>query len=430
MSDFVLLAVFIALSAFFSLSETAITSVGRIKVKKFLSQNLYGSKALYELREHPNKMLSTILLGNSLVTVAAASVATTMSIKIFSDYGVKSESIAVSVATFIMTALLLIFGEISPKTIAIKFADRISLVVAPMITVISILFKPFNLFFNALCKPIIKFFGADTNISVPFVTEEELKMLLSVSEEEGVLEQEEKEMIHSIFEFSDSIAKQVMVPRPDMFCLDVNTPLSEALVKISEEGHSRIPVYEGTVDNIIGLAFAKDLLRLCVENRNSNLRDIIRPPLFVPETKKLDEIMRQMQSIRTHIAIVVDEYGGVSGLVALEDLLEEIVGEIKDEFDTEEKNIEVFPDGAVLVDARMTVSEVNDKLATSVPEGDYDTIGGFVLSLIGKIPVIGDTARFEDLRITVEKVFKRRITRIKILRIKGAEAEGSSIVGG
>jgi CBS domain containing-hemolysin-like protein len=245
-----------------------------------------------------------------------------------------------------------------------------------------------------------------------------------------VLEQEEKEMIHSIFEFSDSMAKQVMVPRPDMFCLDVNTPLSEALVKISEEGHSRVPVYEGTVDNIIGLVFAKDLLGLCVENRSATLRDILRPPLFVPESKKLDELMRQMQSIRTHIAIVVDEYGGVAGLVTLEDLLEEIVGEIKDEFDTEEKNIEVLPDASVLIDARLPVAEVNEKIGTSIPEGDYDTVGGFVLSLIGKIPAIGDTKRFEDLRITVEKVFKRRITRIKIIRIKGAEAEGSSIVGG
>jgi len=430
MSDFVLLIVFVSFSAFFSLSETAITAVSRIKVKRFFNQNLYGSKALYELREHPNKMLSTILFGNNLVNIAAVSLATSMIIKTFVKYSITSESIAISAATVIMTTVLLIFGEISPKTIAIKFADRIALVVAPIVSILSIVFYPFIVLFNFICKPIIKLFGADTKIHVPFVTEEELKMLLSMSEEEGVLEQEEKEMIHSIFEFSDSIAKQVMVPRPDMFCLDVNTPLSEALVKISEEGHSRVPVYEGTIDNIIGLVFAKDLLGLCVENRSSTLRDIVRPPLFVPESKKLDELMRQMQSIRTHIAIIVDEYGGVAGLVSLEDLLEEIVGEIKDEFDTEEKNIEVLADGSVLVDARLTVSEVNEKIGTTVPEGDYDTIGGFVLSLIGKIPSVGDTARAEDLRITIEKVFKRRITRIKINRVKGEEAEGSSIVGG
>ncbi len=434
MNAILLLFVLIAISAFLSLSETALTAISRIKVKRLFNQGVIGSKSLYNLREHPNKMLSTILFVNSLITVAAASLATAIIIQILAKNSITSESVAVGISTIVMTTLLLIFGEITPKTIAIKNSERIALFVAPVVNFIAFIFYPLVAMFNYICQPIVRLFGVEPNINAPFVTEEELKMLLSVSEEEGVLEQEEKEMIHSIFEFSDSIAKEVMVPRPDMFCLDVETPLDEALRKISDEGHSRIPVYEGTIDNIIGLVFIKDLLGVCLSKKESSnvrsLRDILRPPIFVPETKKLDELMRHMQSIRTHIAIVVDEYGGVAGLVSLEDLLEEIVGEIKDEFDTEEKNIDILPDGSALIDARLAVGDVNERLSTTIPEGDYDTIGGFVLSQIGKLPNIGDTIRYEDLRIVVERVSKRRITRIRLTIIVGIEAEGDSIVGG
>jgi len=430
LNEILILALLVVCSAFFSMSETALTSVSRIKIKKFLGQGFFGAKALYDLRENPNKMLSTILVGNNLVNMGAASLATYIFINLFERRGLMSESVAVTAAALTMTFLVLIFGEITPKTIAIRLSDRIALFVAPVISFLSLIFYPVIYVLDILCRPLIKLFGGDAVSKVPFVTEEELKMLLSVGHEEGVLEQEEKEMIHSIFEFGDTTAKAVMTPKPDMVCLEVSTPLKEAAARIIEAGHSRIPVYEGTVDNITGVLFAKDLIGIFAMGKQADLRELLRPPLFVPESKKLDDLLRQMQSCHMHIAIIVDEYGGTAGIVSLEDLIEEIVGEIKDEFDIEEKTVDILSDGSALVDARLSVVEVNEKVGTALPEGDYDTVGGFVVSLLGKLPTVGDIARFEDLRIYVERVFKKRITRIKIVRLRASETEGDGIVGG
>ncbi len=430
MNELLLLGIFVVLSGFFSMAETALTSISRIKIKQHLNKKHFGSKELCELRENPSKMLSTILIGNNIVNVAAASLATFMAINFFKKFSVIDEAIPVAFASLVMTIVIIIFGEVSPKTIALKHSEKLALAVAPAIHLLSKLFLPLTTFISFLCSPFVLLFGADKKSVVPFVTQEELKMLLSVGEEEGVLEQEEKEMIHSIFEFGDSIAKEVMVPRPDMFCLEVNTPLKIAAEKIAQQGHSRIPVYDGTIDNIVGVVFVRDIINIFIENKVRTLRDILRPPLFVPETKKLDDLMRHLQSMRTHIAIVVDEYGGVAGIVTLEDLLEEIVGEIKDEFDIEEKNIDVLADGSALIDARISVNDVNEKVGTAIPEGDYDTVGGFVLSLSGKLPTVGDTVKFEDIKIIVEKVYKRRITRIKIVKIEEIGFEGEAIVGG
>ena len=430
MNEILILLFFVLCSTFFSLSETALTAISRIKIKKFLKQGLFGAKALFELRENPNKMLSTILVGNTLVSIGAASLATSIFINLLERRSITNESIAVILATITMTFLILVFGEITPKTIAMKSSEKIALFVAPIIAFIAFAFSPIIYVLNLFCKPLIKLFGGDTKAHVPFVTEEELKMLLSVGQEEGVIEQEEKDMIHSIFEFSDTTAKAVMTPRPDMFCLDASLPINDAIKRVIDEGHSRVPVYESTVDNITGVIFAKDLLALFAEGKQEDLKKVLRPPLFVPESKKLDDLLRQMQSSHMHIAIIVDEYGGTSGIVTLEDLIEEIVGEIKDEFDIEEKSVDVASDGSALVDARLSVNEVNEKIKTALPEGDYDTIGGFVVSLLGKLPTVGDIATFEDLRIYVEKVFKKRITRVKIVKINSAGAEGANIVGG
>ncbi len=429
MTELGILIVLIFISGFFSLSETAITAVSRIKVRKFFEQKTFGSKALYELREHPNRMLTTILVGNNLVNIAAASLATSMIIEAFKRASIVSESAPIWVSTLIMTSILLVFGEITPKTIAIKSSEKWALRMAPVINITAYVLSPFVSFFMFICRPLIRLFGADTKAYSPFITEEEIKMLLSVGEEEGILEQEEKEMIHSIFEFSDTMVKEVMMPRPDMICMNADTEISKAAVQVSETGLSRFPVFEGSEDNIIGQVLVKDILKSVIKSERGMIRKIMKPALFVPESKKLDDLMRQMQSMRTHIAVVVDEYGGIAGLVTLEDLLEEIVGEIKDEFDNEEKQIEILSDGSALVDARMSVSDVNEKLATSIPDGDYDTIGGFVLSLIGRLPMTGDKVRFEGLRMSVEKVQKRRITRIRIVH---TEKEGTeeSVVGG
>lgn len=410
------LLVLVCFSAFFSFSETALTAVNRVKVRKMFEDKLLGSKALYTLRENPSKMLATLLVGNNIVNLAAASIATFIFIDFFAKKSILNEGVTVAASTLVMTLVILVFGEIIPKTAAIKHSDRFSLIVAPVVLALSVVITPVISFLDWICKPILKLFGADVKTNMPFVTEDELKMILSVGEEEGVIETSENKMIHSIFEFSDTVAKEVMVPRPDMFCLDSGTNVNEALEKIFEDGHSRIPVYEGSPENIVGIVMTKDLIKVCGRGNGSVLKDIMRAPLFVPETKKLDELMRLMQSSRSHIAIVVDEYGVVAGLVTLEDLLEEIVGEIEDEFDKEEKDLETLPDGSILINASLSVKDVNEKIGTRIPEGDYDTIGGFVLSLIGRLPFVGDSTKYEDLSIIVEKIAKRRITRVKITR--------------
>ncbi len=416
MGNIIVLFVFVSLSAFFSLSETALTSVSRIKVKKMLDKGYFGAKFLKKLREDPNKMLATILVGNNVVNLAAASLATFMFIEFFAGKRILNEGVTVAVSTLVMTLIILVLGEIVPKTSALKYSEKISISVAPLIWALSIVLTPVIYLLDHICRPLLRLVGADVKSEGPFVTEDELKILLSMGEKEGVLETSENKMIHSIFEFGDTVAKEVMVPKPDMFCLDINTPMEEAIKKISDDGHSRIPVYEGSSENITGLVIAKDLIKIYSKNGKAELKDVMRSPLFVPETKKLDELLKLMQSSRTHIAIVVDEYGVVAGLVTLEDLLEEIVGEIEDEFDKEEKGVETLQDGSILVDAKLSIKDVNEKLGANIPEGDYDTIGGFMLSLIGRLPYVGDAASFGDLRITVEKISKRRITRVKISR--------------
>ncbi len=416
MGNIIALFIFVCLSAFFSLSETALTSVSRIKVKKMLDKGHFGAKFLKKLREDPNKMLATILIGNNVVNLAAASLATFIFIGFFAGGRILNEGVTVAVSTLVMTLVILVLGEIVPKTSALKYSEKLSTAVAPVIWAFSVLLTPVISLLDHLCRPLLRLVGADVKNEGPFVTEDELKILLSMGEKDGVLETAENKMIHSIFEFGDTVAKEVMVPKPDMFCLDINTPMNEAIQKISEDGHSRIPVYEGSPENITGLVIAKDLIKVFSRNGKAELKDVIRSPLFVPETKKLDELMKLMQASRTHIAIVVDEYGVVAGLVTLEDLLEEIVGEIEDEFDKEEKGVETLSDGSTLVDAKLSIKDVNEKLGTSIPEGNYDTIGGFVLSLIGRLPYVGDSASFESLKITVEKISKRRITRVRISR--------------
>ena len=416
MGNITVLFILVCLSAFFSLSETALTAVSRIKVKKMFDEGHFGAKFLQKLRENPNKMLATILVGNNIVNLAAASLATVIFIDFFANKKMFNEGVTVVAATLVMTVVILVLGEIVPKTSAMKYSGKLSTAVAPVIWALSVLLTPVISLLDRLCRPLLRLVGADVKSEAPFVTEEELKILLSMGEKEGVLETAENKMIHSIFEFSDTVAKEVMVPRPDMFCLDANSRVNEAFEKIFEDGHSRVPVYDGNPDNIVGIVMTKDLINIRGRENEFVLKDIMRAPLFVPETKKLDELMRLMQSSRSHIAIVVDEYGVVAGLVTLEDLLEEIVGEIEDEFDKEEKDLETLSDGSILINARLSVSDVNEKIGTKIPEGDYDTIGGFVLSLIGRLPFVGDSTKYEELNITVEKIAKRRITRVRINR--------------
>ncbi|NOZ58301.1 MAG: HlyC/CorC family transporter [Euryarchaeota archaeon] len=404
------LALLFLLSAFFSGSETAYLAVSRAKVKKLAKEGDPRAETLLYLIEHPNRVLVTILVGNNLVNITAAALATSLAISAFGSKGV-------GIATGVVTLVVLIFGEITPKSFAATNAERVALFIARPIYFLMKLLSPIVLLLSKFAKLLVKSFGGEVRLG-PFITEEELKMLVEVGEELGAIEKEEKEMITGIFEFGETDVREVMVPRIDMKCIPADASIEEARKLILETGHSRIPVYEGSIDNIIGILYAKDLLRyLNSKAKPRSLREILRPAYFVPETKKLDDLLREFQQNRVHVAIVVDEYGGTAGMVTLEDIIEEIVGEIKDEYDhAEEEPLERIDENQAVVDARMSIHDVNEALEISLPEDEFDTIGGLLFNTIGRIPSPGDEVEFEDAKLKVEKMRGRRIMKVRVVK--------------
>ncbi|MEE8638762.1 MAG: hemolysin family protein [Candidatus Margulisiibacteriota bacterium] len=416
MGELILLLVLFVLSAFFSTSETALTSLSRIRVSRMVEQKLPGAKLVKKLKEKPSEFLSTILIGNNLVNIAAVALATSIAIRFFTDRGWGGEAVAVGAATGVMTFLILVFGEIIPKTVAIRRAEQIAVFMSPIIWFFRFVFQPIAFCIGFISRPFIYMFGGKAPEKGPFITAEEIQLILAAGEKEGIIEEEEREMISSIFEFGETVVREVMTPRPDISACESNKSIDEIKKVIIGSGHSRIPIYEGNLDNIIGMIYAKDLLKAGV---GANIRDMLRPAVFIPEAKKVPELMHEMQSARSHLAIIVDEYGQTSGLVTLEDLIEEIVGEIHDEFEREEKMSEKVDENTFIVNGKVTIKDLNDSLKLGLPEAEkeYDTIGGFVFAELGKAPSVGNAVRYENLLISVERILRRRITRVKITRL-------------
>lgn len=408
--SFIVLFLLIFLSAFFSAAETAITSINRLRLKHLVEEKARGAKTLEGLLEHPGRLLATILFGNNLVNIAAAALATSLAIKFFGNVGV-------GISTGIMTFLVLIFGEITPKTFAAQNAERLALGVAGIISFLCVVLYPVIRIFVLIANLFIRLIGGKTMKEGPFVTEEEIRTLVTVGEEEGVIEEEEKEMIHSIFDFTDTVVKEVMVPRMDMICVENTTALKDVLDIIAATGHSRVPVYEKTIDNIVGVVYAKDILiEMAKEETPIALAKLIRQPYYVPETKRVSELLKELQNQRMHMAIVLDEYGGTAGLVTIEDLLEEIVGEILDEYDLEEVLVEPIDERTIRVNARMDLGELEEVLGVDLPDLDFETVAGMVFKLFGRIPSEGEKVDFDNLTFTVEKVSRRRISKVLITK--------------
>ena len=399
--EFVILLFLLFFSAFFSGSETALLSLNKIRIKKLAREGNKNAIIVEELINNPETLLATILVGNNLVNIAAASIATAIAIEFFGSKGI-------GIATGVLTFVILVFGEITPKSISAENAERISLVVAKPIKFFIKFFSPLVYILTLITGPVTKRSGKRRVM----ITEDEIRLLVEMGEKEGVIEKEEKEMIKGVFEVGDMVAKEVMIPRVDMVCIEVNESIDEALKLIRETGFSRIPVYEGNRDNIVGILYAKDIIRHL--NKKIKIKDIMRPPFFIPETKSLRELLREMQKLKLHMAIVVDEYGGTAGLVTLEDIIEEIVGEIMDEVDEEEELIRRIDENTWLVNARARIEEVNEILNLEIPEDEFETIGGFVFNKLGKIPKIGDYIEIDGVKITVEKMKDKRIRKVRI----------------
>ncbi|MEC9488542.1 MAG: hemolysin family protein [Halanaerobium sp.] len=414
------LLILLLCSAFFSGSETALMVANRVKLRELSQEGNKKAGTVESMLKHPERLLTTILVGNNLVNIAASAIATSLAISFFGGKGV-------GIATGVMTILVLTFGEIIPKSFSAQRPERMSMRVAPYIRYLGIILTPVIKVFVWLTHKVNMLGGIQPGGQSHFVTEEEILRYVHVGEREGIIERKEKEMINSIFEFGDTLVKEVMIPRIDIVAVEANTKLPILLKLFQEKGHSRVPVYKETIDDIIGVVYAKDLLIFVEEGLETpvEIKKIMREAYYVPEAKRVDQLLTELQKERIHMAIVLDEYGGTAGIVTIEDLIEEIVGEIQDEYDQEEREIEFLGDGEILVDGRVDIDELNDLLDISLPAEDYETISGFILSRLGYLPEEGEELQFADLMLKVDQVENHRILKIKLFI---DEAEGKRIV--
>jgi CBS domain containing-hemolysin-like protein len=391
-----LLFLLIMLSGFFSSSETALFSISTVKARHLAKDEGPANQLIAQMKKNPHTLLSTILIGNNLVNVAASAIATSLAINLFSSH-------AVAIATGIMTFLILVFGEIFPKSIATRNNILIARMVIYPIYWLSFLFFPVIKFMDFIPKLTGKI------KRTPAVTEEELMTFVEVGEEHGEIKEQEKEFIHNIFEFDDTSASEIMIPRGDMFVIEEDKPLS--MQDIFKSGYTRIPVIREDYDHVVGILNIKDLFAHQVMSSDPvNISNLMQEPYFIPENKKIDELLQTFKQRKHHMAIVVDEHGGVSGLITLEDVLEEIVGEIRDETDKEEPHITNRRPKEWIVLGKSDIDEVNDVLGMGIPDSkEYDTFSGFVLDQIGRIPQENEQIDIGDFHITVKERDGNRI---------------------
>ncbi|MBH7441894.1 HlyC/CorC family transporter, partial [Clostridioides difficile] len=379
-------------SAFFSASETALMSLSKIRIRYMQDEGVKGAKLVSSLIENPNKLLSSILVGNNVVNIAATSISTSLFIGLMGEKGV-------ALATAVMTVLVLIFGEITPKTIAANNSEKVSLLVSKPIKAIIFILRPIVWIFNIITNIIFKLFGITNKGAKSFITEEELKTMVNVSHEEGVLEMEEREIINNVFEFGDMQAKNAMVQRIDMVAIDMEDSYDEIIQVFKTEKLSRMPVYEETIDDIVGILNIKDIIFLSDEEIESfDIKNYMREPFFTYEFKKITQLLEEMKLEKSQMAIVVDEYGGTSGLLTIEDLVEVIVGDIEDEYDEEEDEIQVIKEDEYIVDGSTKIGDVNELIGVNLESEEFDSIGGFIIGHLSRLPEENEVIEVDNIR--------------------------------
>ncbi len=415
----IILLVLLFLSAFFSSAETAMTTVNRIRIRTFADEGNARAKTLLKITDDPAKFLSAILIGNNIVNLSAASLTTSLA------YGLGGSMVAI--ASGILTLLILLFGEITPKTMATIHSEKISLLYAPLISIFIRLMTPVIFIVNGMANVILRIMRIDPNANTKVMTENDLRTIVDVSHEDGVIESEEKEMINNVFDLGDAKAKDVMVPRVHVTFADVNSTYDELIDIFREDKFTRLPIFEDTTDNVIGTINMKDLL-LYDNKKDFHLRDILREAYFTYEYKNISELLLEMRESSFNIAIVLDEYGETAGLITLEDLLEEIVGEIRDEYDDNEEDFikEIGP-LEYQVEGSTNLEEINDRLDLDLSSDDYDSVGGLIIEHLDRLPEAGDEITTEDgIRMVVEKLDKNRIEQVHVYlpEPKGNEEAG------
>ena len=411
--ELLIIIVALVLAALAASAETSLTSISRVRLRQLVEQKVPQAILIDRLHKDPNSYLSTILIVNTVAIIVASSAATLLALHLYQQQAPEW------LVSLVLSLVVLVFCEITPKTLSLQRSERVALRMARLVGAATFVMRPIVYLLTALTRLILLMIGQRRQVRGPFVTEEELKLLVSVGEEEGVIEEEEREMIHGIFEMGDMRVREVMVPRTDLVAIEVNQPIERAVDLVTKHGHTRIPLYEGSLDHIIGVLYAKDLLRAIVRGEPKALRDIARKPYFTPESNLVQDVLRDLRKNRVHMAIVVDEYGGTAGLVTIEDIIEEIVGPIQDEYDVgEEDEIQFLSPNEVVLDGRVSVDDVNELLKLNIQGDDYDTIGGFVLNQIGATPKVGATLKMGEAELRVEAV---QGTRIKKVRIRSGE---------
>jgi len=406
------LAILIGLSAFFSGLEVALVGIRKSKVVQLLNEGQKGAKALHKLKTNPSWMMSSVNLGNNLVNVGSSALATSVAIRLFGNDGI-------GIAVGVMTFLILIFGEITPKTYCNANSTKIALRYAPVLLVFSYVFYPIVKFFQIITKGVVKITGSSHE--PPPITEDEIRGVIDQGHAEKAIEKDEMDLVHGALKFDDTVVRAVMTPRTKMFTMNAKTLLFEALHEINQNGFSRIPIYSSSPDDIVGFVHVRDVLKeLENDHKMKTLEEISRKPVFVSQEKMVSALLKEMKGRKTHMAIVVDEHGGVEGVITLEDLIEEIVGDIEDESDlVKPKGYERIDKDTIMTDGDIPIDKINSIFKTQIPQGDdYASLNGLLHEKLQDIPQAGDKIEVEDLRIIVEKVLKNVPQKIRIERIK------------
>lgn len=401
-TQLIILIILLMLSAFFSSAETALTTVNRIRIRSLADDGSKRAKTVLKITDNSGKMLSAILIGNNIVNVAAASITTSLAYNLGGS--------AVAIANAVITIAILLFGEITPKTTATIHAEKLALIYAPIISIFMKIMTPVIFIINGLSNAVLLLLRIDPNAKNQTMTENELRTIVDVSHEDGVIESDEKEMIYNVFDLGDAKAKDVMVPRVHVTFADVNTTYEELIEIFREDKFTRLPIFEDSTDNVIGTINMKDLL-LFDNTKEFHIRDILREAYFTYEYKNISELLVEMREASFNIAIVLDEYGDTAGLITLEDILEEIVGEIHYEYDENEEDfIKEIGEREYMIEGSTNLDDLNDRLDLQLESEDYDSLGGFIIEHLDRLPEEGDSITTEDgLRLVVESLDKNRI---------------------
>lgn len=406
----IILAILILLSALFSSAETSLTTSNKLKIQSLADQGSKRARILLKISEDSGKMLSAILIGNNLVNNAATALTTSLIIQLFGNS-------AVGIATGVITLLILIFGEISPKTLATIHSEKMALLYAPLIHFLMKIFTPVIFIVNKLSMGVLFLLRVNPDQKVNTMTEHELRTIVDVSHEDGVIESEEKEMIYNVFDMGDAKAKDIMVPRVHVTFADINSTYDELIEIFREDKFTRLPIYEEITDNVVGTINMKDLLLYNYNDKKEfHVRDILREAYFTYEYKSISELLVEMRQASINIAIVLDEYGETAGLITLEDLLEEIVGEIHDEYDeNEEEFVRQINDREYIIEGSMNLDDLNDSLGLNLSSEDYDSLGGFIIEHLDRLPEQGDELTTDDgIRLVVEALQKNRVESVHL----------------